>query len=121
MKILESAENYLECILMLKNKNGHVRAIDIATSLGFSKPSVSIAMKNFRENGLITIDGNNNIELTDEGEKIANQTYNRHILITNVLIKMGIDEQTASTDACKIEHVISEETIAGMEKFLQNN
>lgn len=119
MKILESAENYMETILVLKKQNGYVRAVDIANTLDFTKPSVSVAMKNLRENGYITIDGGNHIELTPKGLEIAERTYKRHILITKVLVSMGIDQEIASADACKIEHIVSQETIDAMEKFLE--
>ena len=119
MKILESAENYLESILILKNKNGFVRAIDIANMLEFTKPSVSIAMKNLKENAFIVVDGDNNIELTPKGMEIAGKMYERHLLITEVLISMGIDKEIAAVDACRIEHVVSNETIDGMRRYIK--
>ena len=110
MVIQESAENYLEAILMLQQKNGVVRSIDVAAMLNFSKPSVSVAMKNFRENGYIDMDYNGHITLTDKGREIAEKTYSRHKLIKDILLMIGVSEETASEDACRIEHDISEET-----------
>ena len=110
MVIQESAENYLEAILMLQQKNGVVRSIDVAAMLNFSKPSVSVAMKNFRENGYIDMDYNGHITLTDKGREIAEKTYSRHKLIKDILLMIGVSEETASEDACRMEHDISEET-----------
>lgn len=106
-RIHESAENYLETILLLQKKNPQVRSIDIANELEFSKPSVSIAMKNLRENGCITVDSGGNITLTESGRKIAESIYERHSVFTDLLIRLGVDEKTAAEDACRIEHVIS--------------
>ena len=110
MKILESAENYLETILMLKKRTGLVRSIDIANSMNFSKPSISYAMKQFRENGLITMDAEGHIELTDEGLAIVARVFERHQMIAKMLMSMGVSEETAREDACKIEHDLSDET-----------
>ena len=110
MKIHESAENYLETILMLKKDKGSVRSIDIAHELGFSKPSVSVAMKNLRENGYITVENGGEISLTDAGLEIANKMYERHTLLTGWLTALGVSPETAAEDACKIEHVISVES-----------
>jgi len=110
VKIQESAENYLETILMLSHKTNTVRAIDIVNELNFSKPSVSVAMKQFRENGYINVDKDGYITLTDEGMKIAKRMYERHTLLTNILMSIGVSEEVAKADACRIEHVISEET-----------
>lgn len=110
MKIHESAEDYLEMILMLHEKNGSVRSIDIAAGLSVTKPSVSVAMKNLRENGYIIMDKDNFISLTDKGMAIASKIYGRHKAITRFLIQLGVDEQTAKDDACKIEHDISQST-----------
>ena len=107
MKIQESAENYLETILMLSQVKPHVRSIDIATELEFSKPSVSVAMKNLRENGYILVDGNGYITLTDAGRKIAETMYERHTMLSNWLIYLGVDQKTAVEDACRMEHVLS--------------
>lgn len=119
MKILESAENYLETILMLKTANGSVRSIDIANELGFSKPSVSIAMKNLRENGYIAIDPAGLISLEPAGLEIAEKIYERHTLLSNWLISLGVSLETASEDACRIEHVISEESFSAIKSRLK--
>ena len=110
----ESAENYLETIHMLKRQNGSVRSIDIAHELGFSKPSVSVAMKNLRENGYIVVDEGGLISLTDLGQEIADRMFERHTLLTGWLIALGVSPEVASEDACKIEHVISEESFAAI-------
>lgn len=107
MKIKESAENYLEAILMLGEHKPHVRSIDIATKLSFSKPSVSVAMKNLRENGYIHIDSDGYITLTESGREIAETMYERHTLLSQWLIYLGVDKETAVEDACRIEHVVS--------------
>ncbi len=112
MKILESAENYLETILMLSQKLQHVRSVDIATELNYSKPSVSVAMKKLRENDLITVDGDGFITLTESGMEIANKMYERHSLLSDWLVYLGVSKETALEDACRIEHVISEESFA---------
>ena len=113
----ESSENYLESILMLSMDQKVVRSIDIANMLGFSKPSVSVAMKRLREEGMITVDDNGYITLTEEGMKIAKGTYEKHIVITNVLVDLGASAYTAGQDACRIEHVISDETFEAVKRF----
>ena len=110
MKIHESAENYLETILMLKKSKGMVRSIDIANELDFSKPSVSVAMKNLRENGYIEVDSSGYISLLEKGRIIAEKMYERHTLLSDWLIALGVDPKTAVEDACRIEHVISAES-----------
>lgn len=110
MNIRESAEDYLEMILMLSEKKGEVRSIDIAAGLGVSKPSVSVAMKQLRENGYILMDQSNLITLTEAGLAIARKVYNRHKTITRFLMQLGVDEATAKEDACKIEHDLSTAT-----------
>ena len=110
MKIQQSAENYLETIFMLTAKNGSVRSVDIANELGYSKPSVSVAMKNLRENGYIDVMGDGRIVLLEPGKKIAENLFERHTVLTGAFISLGVDAETASEDACKIEHIISEET-----------
>ena len=114
MKIHESAENYLETILVLSKQQPQVRSIDIATELGFSKPSVSVAMKNLRENGLIQMDHDGHITLMPEGQAIAEKMYNRHTTITNFFIALGVSPEIAAEDACRIEHVISDESFQAM-------
>jgi DtxR family Mn-dependent transcriptional regulator len=118
MKIQESAENYLEAILMLKSKNGYVRSIDIANYLGFSKPSVSVAMKSFREEKYVTVDDDGNILLTEKGRKIAEKVYERHQIIAKALIAIGVDEDTAYRDSCKIEHDISDISFEKLKEHL---
>ena len=118
MKIKESAENYLETILMLKNKNGYVRSIDIANELGFTKASVSVAMKSFREDGYITVDDAGSISLTEKGLSIAEKMYERHKVIAKLLMKLGVSEDTAYNDSCKIEHDISNESFEKIKEFL---
>ena len=108
MEIHESAENYLETILIEKNKKGQVRSIDICNALGYSKPTVSVVMKQFRENGYIEMDDNGYITLTDKGMEIAERMYERHVIIADFLMAIGVDETTAYQDSCKIEHDISE-------------
>ena len=110
MQIRESAENYLETILILSKRKGkgEVRSIDIVNELEFSKPSVSVAMKNLRENGYI--------RLTDKGLEIAEKMYERHTLLSQWLIKLGVDEKVAVEDACRMEHVISAESFAAIKK-----
>ena len=110
MKISESIENYLECILMLSKQLGTVHSIDIANELGVTKPSVSHATKLLRENNYITMDVENHIYLTDTGREIAERMYERHHLLAKFLMALGVSEQVAFEDACKIEHDISEES-----------
>ncbi|HHX72833.1 MAG TPA: metal-dependent transcriptional regulator [Clostridiales bacterium] len=110
MKIQESAENYLETIWMLYLRHGQVRSIDVANALGFSKPSVSYAMKKFRGNGLVCMDQHGFITLTDKGRAIAERTYERHKLLTDYFISLGVTPEVAREDACRAEHVLSEET-----------
>lgn len=118
MKIQESAENYLETILMLSHKNPYVRSIDIANELSFSKPSVSVAMKNLRENGYIVIDAEGHITLTDAGREIAETMYERHTMLSQWLIYLGVNEKTALEDACRIEHVVSTESFQAIKAHI---
>ena len=119
MKIQESAENYLETILILGQRKFQVRSIDIATELNFSKPSVSVAMKNLRQSGHIQVDADGHITLTEEGRKIAETIYERHTLLSSWLIKLGVDERIAAEDACRIEHVISPESFEAIKRHVQ--
>ena len=121
MKIQESAENYLETVLMLRQRKGFVRSIDIANEMGFSKPSVRSAMKNLKENGYITIDDGGMISLTDKGREIAEKTYERHTLFTEWLIRLGVSPDVAAEDACRMEHAVSEESFAAIKNFVQQN
>ncbi|MBQ9758011.1 MAG: metal-dependent transcriptional regulator [Clostridia bacterium] len=118
MKTNESAENYLETIFMLKKKAGYVRSIDVAHKLAFTKASVSVAMKNFREKGYITIDENGFISLTETGQSIAEKVYERHNVIATLLISLGVDSETAFQDSCKIEHVISDQSFEKIKEYL---
>ena len=119
LKIQESAENYLETILMLSEKQPYVRSIDIATELGFSKPSVSVAMKNLRVNNLILVNDEGNITLTDEGRRIAETIYERHTALSKWLMDLGVSEKTALEDACRIEHDISAESFAAIKEHIK--
>ncbi len=118
MEIHQSAEDYLEAILILQNRNGNVRSIDIAQELSVSKPSVSVAMKNLRTNGYITVDENGHITLTDSGMAIAGKIYERHTFLTDWLSRIGVDPAVASEDACRIEHVISAESFSAIKKCI---
>lgn len=120
MKIQESAENYLETILILQNRNSVVRSIDIVNELSFTKPSVSVAMKNLRENGYIDMADNGYITLTDKGRKIAETMYERHIFLSDWLVSLGVNPQTAVSDACRMEHVISSETFDAIKKHVKS-
>lgn len=117
MKIQESAENYLETILVLKGRKGEVRSIDIANEMNFSRPSVSHAMKQFRENGYIVMDENGYIELTEQGKEIAERIYERHTLLSEFLMELGVEEKTAKEDACRMEHAISEESFRKLQRY----
>lgn len=119
MKIHESAEDYLEKILMLREQKGSVRSIDIAVAMGFSKPSVSIAMKNLRENGYISVDADGFITLEEPGLEIARRIYERHRKLTAFFVALGVDPDIAAHDACKIEHDLSEETYSKMIAFAE--
>lgn len=116
MKIQQSAENYLETILMLTNRSGSCRSIDIANELGYSKPSVSIAMKNLREHGYIDVMGDGKIVLLEPGRKIAEKLFERHTILTKALVDLGVDKDIAAEDACKIEHIISQETFDAIKR-----
>lgn len=116
MKVHESAENYLETILILSQKNGNVRSIDIANELAFSKPSVSVAMKNLRTQGHIVVDNDGYIRLTESGRKIAETIYERHTLISNWLVHLGVPAEIAAEDACRMEHVISDTSFKAIKK-----
>lgn len=120
MKIHQSAENYLETILILQKRNGRVRSIDIVNELEFTKPSVSVAMKNLRQSGLIDMDQNGYITLLDEGLKIAEAIYERHTLLTEWLIRLGVSPEIADKDACKMEHDISDESFLAIKKEYQS-
>ena len=121
MTIRESAENYLETILMLSEKLPVVRSVDIATELNFKKSSISVAMKHLREDNYITVTDQGYIYLTDKGREIAETMYERHQIISTWLIGLGVDEKIATEDACKIEHDISKESFEAIKKHIQGN
>lgn len=118
MAIHESGEDYLEAILMIKKRSGNVRSIDVARELSFSKPSVSVAMKNLKTSNYITVDENGFINLTEAGQAIADKIYERHTFLTNWLTSMGVDPEVAAEDACKMEHAISSESFSAIKKYV---
>ena len=117
MSVLESGENYLEAILMISKRKDGVHAIDIVNELGFSKPSVSIMLKKLKDEGYITIDENQHIHLLPVGLKIAEKILERHEILTDILIHLGVNDKTAEDDACKIEHDLSDETFDAIKKI----
>ena len=119
MKIQESAENYLETILVISHKKGMVRSIDIVNELEFSKPSVSVAMKNLRENGYIEMDKDGYIMLLDKGREIAEKIYERHTTLSKYLVALGVDPVVAAEEACRIEHVISAESFEAIKNHIK--
>lgn len=114
MKIQKSSEDYLEAMLMMQEKHGVIRSIDIARQLGVTKPSVSYAAKRLRENGYITMDNDSHITLTGSGMEIARRIYERHRLLTEFFVRLGVDEDIAREDACRVEHDLSDETFAAI-------
>ena len=121
MNIHESAEDYLEAILILRERQGTVRSIDVVHQLALTKPSVSVAMKRFRENGYIQMDADGFITLLPPGEEIAQRIYDRHKLLTRLLMGLGVSEATAAADACKIEHDLSDETFEKLKAHAQEH
>jgi len=121
MEIRKSAEDYLEMMLMLREKHGYIRSVDIAEELGVKKPSVSYATKRLKENGYITMDEDNLISLTDSGMEIAACIYERHKLLKDILITLGVDVETAHADACKIEHDLSNQTFEAIRKHVETH
>ena len=120
MNIHKSAEDYLEMILRLNEEKGYARSVDIAAGLSVSKPSVSVAMKNLRESGYIVMDKDSYISLTDKGMEIARNIYDRHKTLTRCLLLVGVDEEHAREDACKMEHDISQVSYEALVKFLKD-
>ena len=116
----ESGEDYLEAILMIKERKGYVRSIDVATQLGVSKPSVSYATKRLRENGYISFNEDGMISLTDSGKEIAETIYTRHKVLTNLFKYLGVPDNIAAEDACKIEHDLSPETFDAVCKYIED-
>lgn len=121
MKIRKSSEDYLETMLIMQERHGYIRSIDIAAELGVTKPSVSYATKRLRENGYITMDKEGLITLTDMGMEIAESMYERHRLLTQFFVRLGIDEKVAREDACKIEHDLSEETFQAIKRHAEES
>ncbi len=119
--IYESGENYLETILVLSNRTGSVRSIDIAREMNLSKPSVSRAMGVLKGKELIDVDGDGFITLTKPGKRIATRIYERHVVLTDILIKLGVDAKTAAEDACRIEHDISDKTFSQIKKHMKEH
>ena len=121
MNVGESAQDYLEMMYMLRERKGIIRSIDIAKELNVTKPSVSVAVKNLRENGYITMEKNGEIHLTSEGEAIAKDVFDRHVLLCSFLKHLGINDEDAHSDACKIEHDLSNASIEAIKKFAIEN
>ncbi|MBQ1467651.1 MAG: metal-dependent transcriptional regulator [Solobacterium sp.] len=121
MNIYESAEDYLEAILMIQERKGNVRSIDIAEEKNFSKASVSIAMKKLRENGYISMDKDGSIKLLPPGKEIAERIYERHQAFAKWFVQLGVDEKTAQEDACRIEHGLSDITFAKVKDFVETH
>ena len=121
MRILESSEDYLEAMLIMREQHGYVRSIDIAAELGVTKPSVSYATKRLRENGYITLDKEGLITLTESGYAIASRIYERHKTLTAFFVRLGVDEETAREDACKVEHDLSEQTYNAIKRHAEKS
>ncbi len=119
MAITESVADYLEAIMLLEQQKTNVRAIDIANYFGYSRPTVSQTLKAFRTKGYVEVGENSFVVLTDTGRQIAQATYERHVLLTNVLRSIGVSEETAKADACKLEHDISDETFQCLKRFYE--
>ena len=120
MSVHESGEMYLEAILVLWKKNGYVRSVDVSEYLGYSKPSVSRAMGILRAGDYITMDKDEGITLTDSGKEIAEKIFERHTVLSNLLIRLGVSEETAAADACKMEHAISDESFDALKRYAAN-
>lgn len=121
MKLLESGEDYLETILVLQKQDDKVRSIDIANALKVSKASVCVAMKNLKKGGYIHMGDDHVITLTEEGQRLAESIYERHVLFSEVLSKLGVDRETAKKDACRMEHVLSEDSFKVLKKYFSQN
>ena len=117
MKLQESGQMYLETIYVLTKKSSSVRAIDVGEHMGFSKPSVSRALGLLKNGGFVTVDENGSLSLTDEGKEVAEKIYERHTVITKILVYLGVDRETASEDACKLEHAISDKSFEAIKNF----
>ena len=121
MNLHASGEDYLEAVLMLQKKNGMVRSVDLARHMGFSKPSISHAVRVLRDGGFLTMDEDGYLHLTDAGREVAEKIYERHRFFTNNLIEMGVDPETAEADACRIEHIISDESFQKLKDAIKRN
>ncbi len=121
MSIQESGEMYLESIFVLSQKNPHVRAIDVGEYMGYSKPSVSRAMKLLRDGGFITVDEDGSLHLTETGREVSEKIYERHMLLTDFLVRLGVDPTVAAEDACRIEHVISDQSFAAIKQHREKH
>ena len=120
MAVTEAVENYLETILILSNQMADVHAIDICSYLGYSRPTVSIILKKMKESGLVNVDGDNHISLTDEGRAVAERIYERHTLLSEFFEHLGVDKDTAADDACKIEHDLSDTTFSALREHIKS-
>lgn len=118
MAVSEAIENYLETILILSKQQNEVHAVDICSYLSYSRPTVSIVLRQMRENGLVRVDEYNHIHLTDEGYAIASRIYERHTLLSELLTALGVSRETAQRDACKIEHDLSDETFEAIKRHV---
>ena len=121
MQLKESGEMYLETIYVLSKKTGYVRYVDVGEKMGYSKPSVSRAVGLLKEGGYITVDHDGSLKLTDKGRDVAEKTYERHTVLSQLFEMIGVDKEIAAADACKIEHVISDETFFALKRYLNNN
>ena len=121
MAVSEAIENYLETIYILSRQQTEIHAIDICTYLSYSRPTVSVVLRQMRENGLVTVNEDNHIFLTDEGLRIASRIFERHELLTSMLMTLGVSRETALHDACKIEHDLSDETFEAIKMHLQKH
>ena len=121
MQLKESGEMYLETIYVLSKKTGYVRSVDVGEKMGYSKPSVSRAVGLLKEGGYIMVDNHGSIKLTDKGKEVAEKTYERHTVLSQLFEMIGVDKEIAAADACKIEHVISDETFFALKRFLDKN
>jgi len=120
MRLQESGEMYLEAILVLSKKMGHVRSIDVSEYLGYSKPSVSRAVGLLKSGGYLIVEDDGGLTLTDSGRQIGEMIYERHTLLTELLVKIGVSEETAAADACKLEHAISDESFQAIKRYAQS-
>lgn len=120
MHLQESGEMYLESIYVLTKNSNTVRSIDVCDYMGYSKPSVSRAIGLLKSGGYVTVDGDGYLSLTEEGKDIAQKIYERHTMLTKMLVRLGVSQEIAAEDACKIEHVISDETVAAIRKYVEN-